>query len=159
LAALVEAVLADLAAEAPAAEVQAVVGKNRNLIMEKIEDLKNKEIDYEFLRQEIADLILEEIKKKEDGQRYDQHLLKIDAKRLASRDLKIFEKFKTKELTKEEFLKYQKDIEEMMSLKEREADSSATLMGWIGGKVTSAEWVKLWDPETYKRLFPEDKEK
>ena len=119
--------------------------------MEKIEDLKNEEIDYEVLHQEIADLISAEIKKKEEGQRYDRHLLKIDTKGLAPRDLEIFKKFKTKELTKEEFLKYQKDIEE--------ADSSATLMGWIATKVVSSEWMKLWDPETYKRLFPEDKEK
>ena len=144
-------VSAVLAAEAPAAEVQAAAGKNRNLIMEKIEDLKNEEIDYEVLHQEIADLISAEIKKKEEGQRYDRHLLKIDTKGLAPRDLEIFKKFKTKELTKEEFLKYQKDIEE--------ADSSATLMGWIATKVVSSEWMKLWDPETYKRLFPEDKEK
>jgi len=126
--------------------------------MEKIEDLKNKEIDYEVLRQEIADLISAEIKKKEGGQHYDHHILKIDANLLKPRDLEIFEKFETKELKKEEFLNYQKDVEEAMSLKERGADSRATLMGWIGGKVTSAEWMKLWDPETYKRLFPEDKE-
>jgi len=118
--------------------------------MEKIEDLKNKEIDYEFLRQEIADLKTGEMLKKEKNpMNYNPHFDNIDPAVLTAQDLSIYKEYKEETLTLEKFFDYRKTFRKI----EDEDNPRLNFMAWLNNRTSEPEWIKKWYPEVYKAHF------
>jgi hypothetical protein len=107
--------------------------------MENFES-KEKQINFEKLRQEIADLKTVELKKKEEKKQYNPHFDNIEPGVLTEEDLDKYQKYLDGTLTKEEFLQYQSNFRGV----EDENDPRLNFMAWLTNKITTREWLKKW---------------
>lgn len=150
--------MADLAAEAPAAEVQVVVGnffifmenfdRNENLSetrpTEKTEEEKAEEKEeLEKLRSEISELVMVERRKKEASEHgYNSTLENINPENLTEEDLKIYKDFLDKKISTESFNKY-----------------NGALKAYLNNLLSYEENMKWFDPKEYKIIFEKKIEK
>jgi len=106
--------------------------------------------DYEFLRQEIADLkVGEMLKKEKDKMNYNPHFDNIDPAVLTTQDLNIYKEYKEGTLSLEKFLDYKKNFRGI----ENEDDPRLNFMAWLNNGTSAPEWIKKWYPEVYKSHF------
>ncbi|MBI4708618.1 MAG: hypothetical protein HY764_00195 [Candidatus Portnoybacteria bacterium] len=124
---------------------------------------KNEEL--EKIRQEIVGLKQTELEKRVDEfekkvrnsdykPEYNPDIIELDPAALTEKDLLIYQKFREKTLGKEEFLNWQSQFFEKNNSGERRH-----LAGWLGNKLMSPENQEWFDPEHYKIIYGEAREK
>jgi len=119
---------------------------------------KNKEVDFEAIRQKIIDIASKEINKRKNGEKYNPHFIEgFDATKLNDEDLSIYESFLNHSLTPQDFNNYRKKFR-TKSIKEIDEDTQSNFMMYLANQLNYLENIEWFQLKMYRELMKENRE-